>query len=274
MVEIFDNIRKLYVFQPPCPELLPYVEFYSETSPEAMQHYIGEDRFTVKMFPSFTPTIWLNLGAPYLLKHGDSLQQVAKNGDVLVLRSGIVERRNLPTDNIFTVKFHPGGFEAVFGFPQTAIGHAVVNVNELIPDTLLTKLRKAADFDSRRRLLESFLLDQLTRQRELAYPLQCVQESIRAFSTSGMQLNNQQLAGRQYLTDKTFYRYFTQVIGASPKHFFATLRAREALTVYVRNKTGFEPADHGYYDLSHFYKDVLKFTGQTIRAANPTHSFV
>lgn len=267
MVEIYDNIRKLYQFRPPCTELAPYIEFFSETSPEAMQHYIGEAAFTVKMFPSFTPTIWLNLGTPYFLKNGQQMHRVDERTDVLLLRSVIVERRNLPTDNIFTIKFNAGGFEAVFGIAQTKIGHGVINVNEVIPDTILRKLKRLDGFANRMHLIERFLLDKLTQNKQQAHYLRCVQDSIDLFCASGMQLNNQQLATRLHLTDKTFYRHFTQVIGTSPKHFFATMRARNALTAYITDQATFEHTGFGYYDLSHFYKDVIRFTGQRLKTA-------
>ncbi|WP_315815340.1 helix-turn-helix domain-containing protein [Paraflavitalea speifideaquila] len=82
-----------------------------------------------------------------------------------------------------------------------------------------------------------------------------------------MQLNLQQLASRHHLTEKTLYRWFTQAIGTNPKHYFATLRARTALTAYLHNKTQFECLTYGYYDLSHFYKEVVKFTGRKITQA-------
>src|SRR5688572_28789530 len=101
MIEIFDNIRKLYRFKTPCKELLDHIEFFSESSLDAMDRYIGADRFTVKLFPSYTPTIWLNLGAPYQLVNGSTNHVINERTDILLLRNGIVERRNLPTDNIF-----------------------------------------------------------------------------------------------------------------------------------------------------------------------------
>ena len=261
MVEILDDIRKLYRFAQPCPVLHPFVEFYSETCPEAMQQYVGDAPFTVKMFPSYTPTIWINLGAPYQLRHGNDLQQVDRQTDVLVLRSGIVERCNLPSDNIFTIKFNPGGFEAIFGISQTTIGNEIVSVTQLIPAPLLRKLKRPADFNTRLQLVEQHLLDQYIRHRTLAHPLSFVRQAIDQFSASGMQLNNQQLASHLHLTEKTFYRYFTHAIGVGPKQFFATLRARNALTAWISQRTSFDHTAFGYYDQSHFYRDVEKFTG-------------
>ncbi len=272
MVEIFDNIRKLYQFKMPCAELAPYIEFFSETSPDAMLHHVGEAPFTVKMFPSYTPTIWLNLGTRYLLKTGQAMHQVEEDTDILVLRSDIVERRNLPTDNIFTVKFNPGGFEAVFGIPQTKIGHGVIPVNEIISGTLLRKLKRLDGFDSRLRFLENFLLDKLAATHTQVHYLSSVQQVIDTFCSSGMQLNNYELASRQHLTEKTMYRYFMQAIGTNPKNFFGTLRARTALTDYIKNKSSFDHSLHGYYDLSHFYKDVVKFTGRRLGEKNTEDS--
>lgn len=70
MVEIFDNIRKIYTFTEACPELADHIEFFSESSVESTQKYIGNSNFSVKMFPSWTPTFYINLGAPYLIAVG------------------------------------------------------------------------------------------------------------------------------------------------------------------------------------------------------------
>src|SRR5688572_18007197 len=99
MTEIFDNIRKLYLFKSPCLELTSYIEFFSETSLTATGHYIDTEEFTVKLFPSYTPTIWINLGTPYFLKNGSNWKAIDESTDVLVLRNEIIERKNLPTDN-------------------------------------------------------------------------------------------------------------------------------------------------------------------------------
>ena len=108
MTEIFDDIRKLYTFKTPCNELRNYIEFFSETSIDATNQHIHTEKFTVKLFPSYTPTIWINLGSPYYLKNGNQQFFIDVNTDILLLRDDIVERTNFRTDNIFTVKFHPG----------------------------------------------------------------------------------------------------------------------------------------------------------------------
>ena len=56
MVEIFQNIRKVYDFIDPCDELAEYVEFFAESSSLKTKKYVSGNSFTIKMFPSWTPT--------------------------------------------------------------------------------------------------------------------------------------------------------------------------------------------------------------------------
>src|SRR6185312_454868 len=128
MVEIFQNIRKIYTFQQPCPELAEHIEFFSESSIEATRQHIAGESFSVKMFPSWTPTFYINLGEHYEMEVGNKRYFINADEDVLILRNSIVERYNTPADNIFTVKFYPGGLEAVLDIKQNMLIDKVVNL--------------------------------------------------------------------------------------------------------------------------------------------------
>lgn len=267
MVEIFDHIRKLYQFRQPCEELAQYIEFFSETNLDATSECIHTANFTVKLFPSYTPTIWINLGSAYHLKNGNTIQQVDKHTDVLLLRNEIVERNNLPTDNVFTIKFVPGGFEAVLGISQAKIGSNIVDAHTVVPASVFRKIKRLDGFEQRTDWLQKFFLEQMAkRKKDEQHLLNCVKETVEAFTQSGMGSSNTELAKQLYVTDKTLYRYFTQVVGTNPKNYLSTVRARTALTAYVSGKDLFSPYEHGYYDMSHFYKDVVKFTGHKLSA--------
>ncbi|MDP9048100.1 MAG: helix-turn-helix domain-containing protein, partial [Bacteroidota bacterium] len=84
------------------------------------------------------------------------------------------------------------------------------------------------------------------------------------YNSTGLQFNNSEMAEKMFTTSKTINRYFNNVIGTSPKNYFSIMRARTALTGYVTSKQQFIPFEYGYYDMSHFYKDVVKFTGQRL----------
>jgi AraC-like DNA-binding protein len=264
MVEIFDDIRKLYRFKDPCTELAAYIEFFSETSLDATREYITSEDFTVRLFPSYTPTIWLNLGSPYSLKNGDKWHTIDKDTDILLLRNGIVERKNLPSDNIFTIKFFPGGFEAIFGVGQKNIGSDILNASTVIPESSIQQLKGMNTFEERKALLENIFLEKIRQRKKEDHCFRCVKDSITIFYESGMEYSNTELARQLCIAEKTLYRYFMNVVGTNPKNYLATVRARTALTAYVTGSGYFSPYDYGYYDMSHFYKDVVKFTGHKL----------
>jgi AraC-like DNA-binding protein len=264
MVEIFDNIHKIYQYQAPCGELTDYIEFFSESSPQATREHIADEHFTVRLFPSWTPTFWFNLGSPYRLLIGDKYYSVRSDEDVLLLRDSIVERYNLPSDHIFTIKFSPGGFEAVFGIKQSALGDKLINLATILPAQLIQQIKRVDNFEARINLLQNFFLVQLQKQVRKGHEFRIVQKAIETYYISNMEYNSSEVAKEVFATNKTIYRYFNQVIGTTPKNYFSTIRVRTALQNYVAAQSDFSPYDFGYYDMSHFYKDVVKFTGKKL----------
>ncbi len=264
MVEIFQNIRKIYTFQQPCEELADHIEFFSESSIEATQQYVSGKNFSVKMFASWTPTFYINLGSPYEIQVGSKRHFIGAGEDILILRNSIVERYNTPTDNIFTVKFYPGSLEAVLDIKQPILADQVSSLNNILPAKLLDQIKQPIPFNQRVELMQQFFLTNFQKPND--YYLKFVKDAIDNFSETGLQASNSDLAERMFTTSKTINRYFNQVIGTSPKNYFSIMRARTALSGYVNNKPDFVPYDYGYYDMSHFYKDVIKFTGQKLAA--------
>jgi AraC-like DNA-binding protein len=266
MVEIFDNIRKIYTFTEACPELAEHIEFFSESSVESTQKYIGNSNFSVKMFPSWTPTFYINLGAPYLISVGRQQHHISTKQDILILRDSIVERFNTPSDNIFTVKFYPGGLEAVLGISQLKCVDSIVDLGAVLPAKLLAQTKKPISFLERCELLQNYLLNSLKERQQKDYYLRFVRDCIENYGVSDMQLNTGEMAEKMFVTSKTINRYFNRVVGISPKNYFSIVRARTALTHYVNQKAGFTPYEFGYYDMSHFYKEVVRFTGKKLIA--------
>jgi AraC-like DNA-binding protein len=270
MVEIFNDIRKIYNFFELCDELARHVEFISESMPVTAGNIsdknISAPQFSsVKMFPSWTPTFWINLGSDYYLATGNETRLIKSTDDILLLRDIAVERLKQPTDHIFTVKFHPGGLEAVLGISQPKLVGQLISLNGILPPGFLQKFKKTSGVTERVTMMQNFLLRSYKSNTD-DYYLKFVNDSIENYSSAGMQLHTSQVAERMFVTSKTINRYFNKVVGTSPKNYFSILRARTALTAWVNQKDDFTPYDFGYYDMSHFYKDVVNFTGQKITA--------
>lgn len=264
MVEIFQNIRKIYDFVAPCEELANYIEFFSESSLAKTRQYFQNEHFSVKMFASWTPTFYINLGAPYYIDLAHSRYLVKACEDILILRNNTVERHNQPADNIFTVKFYPGGLEAILGLNQITLADKLINLAQILPGSLLAQLRQPIVFEERINLMQQYLLNACRKNSHKDHYLGMVSDAIGEYQATGMQLNTSAVAGRLFISSKTINRYFHRTVGISPKNYFSILRARAALTQFIKAKNGFVPFDYGYYDMSHFYKDVVKFTGQKL----------
>ncbi|HLX93830.1 MAG TPA: helix-turn-helix domain-containing protein [Puia sp.] len=256
----------MYCFIEPSPELTDHIEFYAESCPVATSKYIGAKTFSVKMFPSWTPTFFINLGGPYKISISGHIHHIGPRQDILVGRNSKVERFNKLADNIFTVKFHPGGLEAVTGYSQWQSGFAnsFTDLRHILPGSLLERLRQPLSFEKRHAIMEDYLMSALTKQKRAGHYLNIVRVCIEKYDALDMQPKANELSQKVFASTRTINRHFNRVIGVSPKRYLSVLRARTALTAYVSVKKDFSPIDFGYYDMSHFYREIKSFTGRKL----------
>jgi len=211
MVEIFQNIRKIYEFNKPCEELANYVEFYSQSILDQSVQLAKGEFSSVKMFPSWTPTFYINLGTPYYIDLKDIRYHVKKDEDILILRNQDVVRHKLPTDNIFTVKFNPGGLEAILNINQVSVIDKIINLNYILPWQLLQKIKQPISFEERVKIIEPYLLEAYIQPINQDHYLRIVNDCIGEYQAFGMQLNTSKVAERLFITSKTLNRYFNRV---------------------------------------------------------------
>lgn len=202
---------------------------------------------------------------PYAIVLKNSRYQVKADEDVLILRNADVTRHILPADNIFTVKFHPGGLEAILGINQVPVIDQVIHLRHILPVQLLQRIKQPVSFEERVAMMESYLLTAYVKQSNPDHYLSMVNDCIGEYGAAGMQLSTTKVAETQFISSKTINRYFHRVIGTSPKKYFSILRGRTALTAFISDSENFVPMDYGYYDLSHFQKDMVNFTGQRLK---------
>jgi hypothetical protein len=216
MVEIFHNIRKVHRFIKPCDELAEHIEFFSESTPPVPGNSFSDKIIpqfkSVKMFPSYTPTFWFNLGTPYYLTVANKQYLIKESDDVLVLRDTSVEKFKQPTDHIFTVKFLPGGLEAVLGISQVSLIGQVINLNTILPTAFIQRLKQAVCLAERVEMMQDFLLTRFKNKNKDHY-LQFVHDCIENYDSADMQLNTSEMAEKMFVTSKTINRYFNKVVG-------------------------------------------------------------
>ncbi len=264
MTEIFDDIKSLYKFQEASAELKDYIDFFSESDLEKNAFLIEKNFMNVKLFPSFTPTIWINLGSEYQINSNLSNKIIHPQKDVLVLRATEIDRIILPTDHIFTIKFHPGAFEMIFGISQAIIANDIIDIAQLFSPSVIRKIKNMSGLEARVNEFETILLSRIKTTQYSKKNVLPIDLLVKEFKKSNMSMKREDFASRLYISEKTFYRRFCETIGTSPKNYFNILRARSALIAYESSYATFSPYDFGYFDYSHFSKDVKSFTGQTL----------
>jgi AraC-like DNA-binding protein len=214
------------------------------------------------MFSSWTPTVWINLGSPYKLTLDNRQYSIPRDKDILVLRNSIVSRNILASDKLFTIKFFPGALDSIFGIHQLHFIGKLASATDIIPATLIRKIKEETGLHEKVKTIEEFLLLNLSKQKRRDHYTQIMRDSTDMYVLSGMHYNTSEIASKLFTTSRSINRYFHITVGISPKKYFSIIRARAALTSYVMEKNGFDPACYGYYDMSHFYKEAMKFTGR------------
>ncbi len=220
--------------------------------------------FSIKMFKSWTPTFWINLGPSYSLVLNGITHRIKANSAIAVTRNVTSERLNHPADYLFTVKFYPGALKHLIDVDLTKLRSGLVELNELLPGCLIQQIRSVKCFEQRVSLIEQFVLQKMSNKKATDHYTNLVMQTICFYDENGMKFNINELTFKTFTTSKTLRRYFERVIGISPKQYFESVRLRTSLSSFLSDRKSFNPVEYGYYDSSHFYRSVAGFTGERI----------
>ncbi|MBP7556413.1 MAG: AraC family transcriptional regulator [Chitinophagaceae bacterium] len=264
VTEIFENLKRFFVFAHPSPGLDKYVEFFAESSASQFVSARDKDFFACRMFPSYTPTFFINLTGHYQLELDGEKFGIGAGQDILLLRDTSVQRINSPGDNIFTVKFHAGTLRQLFNIAPARLNGSFMTLDNFIPRGLLQAIREATGFAARVELMSDYLKEKTHNSSGGLYG-QLVDRALNEQQYPEDRSAVYEIAASLHVSSKTLTRYFVRELGVSPKKYFSVIRFRKALNDYLHNKPAFHPFDYGYYDHSHFSREVLQFTGKRLK---------
>jgi AraC-like DNA-binding protein len=164
---------------------------------------------------------------------------------------------------IALVRFHPGGAARFFAEPLHEIYGSTVALGDLVRQSEVERVRsqlvEAKTDVQRASALERFLL---ARLRGPADPI--VDAAVRAIRDTDGAVRIDALAGRLSISVDALEKRFRRAVGASPKQLASLLRLRGAVDGY---KPGMRlaalAAEAGYFDQSHFNRELRAATGQS-----------
>jgi AraC-like DNA-binding protein len=165
--------------------------------------------------------------------------------------------------HVFTIRFQPGGFHALFGVPMTTLvneGLPAADVLGFASVALHDAVLSACDFPSRVAAAEAWIGKRL----QVARGVDRVSYLAAALHRSGGRLAIHMLAQRAELSERQFTRRFETQVGLKPKLFARAVRLNAVFEAKLRSpQTTWTQLVHGggYADQAHFVRDCRSLAG-------------
>ncbi len=252
-----DYFAKFHHRVEPQPSLRGFIINYWETDFETLwaSH---PDGYTDVLFPDIGYTYLINLGTPFLIRFpGRSFRMKI---DCFLPRNLLLECRHQPGNKIFGIKFKlsPHIFEKAINFAEYNDG--MYSLSYLIDRAVVTRIKSADSFSQRVEIVNKFYHSLVMQHQDELHYVNTVSRILEEFAAPGGGDRRIHDICRKYRIDpRRLQRYFQRTMGTTPKKAMQLIRIRKLLRQVCTNPAAVRITDHGYYDYSHFYKDLKKF---------------
>jgi transcriptional regulator GlxA family with amidase domain len=134
------------------------------------------------------------------------------------------------------------------------------SLSYLIDRSVLKRIKDAGDFKERVKILDEYYVDIVNQHQSILHYVNIVSRILDDFAgKSGVNIKVEDVASKYKIDIRTLQRYFSKTIGISPKKALLLMRIRKALSHLCDDPSTFKITSYGYFDHSHFYKDVKNF---------------
>lgn len=267
-LEIIDNAYFLqqYRFIPPAADLAGHVVYYWVLDLRAHRQQLSEEAYSEKLIANINSSLVFNLGSPFqICNQQEAPIHVCDKSVLISYHDTSVVYQHFRDNFLIGIKFKPASLPYLFGIKATAVFERLLTADYLFKNCaqLEARLFEATSTHAIQQILDIALrqhIAAITIDREATYIVRFFEEQ--ALTHGRYQLQN--MAASLYLTPRTLERYFAHCFDISPKRCLKILRFRKALTEYQRHGYKANWEELGYYDFSHFRKDLHQFLPATI----------
>ena len=209
-----------------------------------------------------------------IFHYGDHFKQMLGEGNSIVQPKCFVFGQITKTleiaptgvTDIFSVRFHPGGFIPFSSYQIKEMENKAVPLNQLFGDEgvlLETTMLQITDIGEKIQKVEEFLLDRLSRPETLDM---VTKRSLALILEMNGQLSVDDLSDQLIINRRNLERKFSDKIGLSPKELSRMIRIQSVLSSLISNN--YENLtdiayEFNYFDQAHFIRDFKDFTGLT-----------
>lgn len=252
----------MYEILRPCAPLRPFVECYW-----FLQTVIRPpDRLEELIFTDARADIVFTFGAPYARIRADrpGTKEWMRTSNVDAQRRYPVRIYQQGHVHLIGVRFRPGGLSSFVRMPVHELtGHTVSLADAFGPSGVELEQRlydSAGMPETQAELLDRFFLSRIAIPPEYHR----VMHWVTAIESRGGLLAVSELSETAGLSVRSVDRLFRRVMGLPPKFFARTVRFQHVHALLMRHPTvrwDEIVVSRGYFDQSHFAKDVQSLTG-------------
>lgn len=164
-----------------------------------------------------------------------------------------------PQSCIFGIRFYPSAFTSIFKVPVNELPENFASFEEIVPGKTVSLLSEqlidTKDIYSKKEVFEEFIISFLARN-ELVFDNRLLNSLHLIYENKGMLAIEKGL--KEGVSSRQLRRLFAHYLGHSPRDFSKIIQIQS--TIQGMHKPGFSFWDFGYYDQSHFIREMKKFT--------------
>ena len=219
-----------------------------------------------KIIPDGCMELIFHFGDKYVQYKSDGRSILQPQAFVIGQLTETLEIQPSGRTDIFSTRFHPGGFKPFCTFPIREMNNRAVPLGEIWKkegDKLQSEMFDATILEQKIQIVESFLLRHLSSRSVVDH---VIHDTITTIVSAHGQLPVHQLASEQHINRRSLERRFASEVGLSPKQLSKVVRLQATVNDLFNQK--FDKLTdltyhHGYYDQAHFIRDFKEFTGLT-----------
>lgn len=251
----------MYKEYSPCAVLSPYIDKYWEV--EGKTEYGMRFDITVDGCTDFIFTLGNSAEAA-----GDTLvMQPYRSYFIGPMHTNLELTIRAETIHMFGIRFLPCGLFRFMKLPLDELRNIRVSVNDLdtvFKDSFAERLVESPSFQERISLIENYLMDCLTKSSYI--PEAQILHAVHRIQAENGCLSIDTLVNDICLCRRHFERKFKLYTGFSPQKYGRIVKFRHAVgllrNAYSDNLLSIA-IQAGYYDVSHFSREVKNFSGNT-----------
>jgi AraC-like DNA-binding protein len=248
-----------YFREKPVDETLQlFIEYFWETKFDNLWTKYPEG-FKDSLFPNIGCTYFINLGTPCKIVFNNKTFNISK--EAFLPRAKPLTLQHFEGNKVFGIKFlaSPILLEKKINFIEYQ--NFVYPLTFLIDQNILSSTRRASSFKERMEISCEYFAKIITGNKLQKNPVFIVTEIIHyCISKQQYNLPLSFFVNKLQVSSKSIQRYFASTTGLNYKQAISILRIRAAIESKRKNiKT--PCTTFGFYDNSHYLKELKKFAG-------------